>query len=46
MANCFPSPRFAPVTMATLQREHKKLLAQARELEATAGRLVSILESL
>ncbi|WP_432789658.1 MerR family transcriptional regulator [Brevibacterium sp. K11IcPPYGO002] len=33
-------------TVATLQREHKKLLAQARELEATAGRLESILESL
>jgi DNA-binding transcriptional MerR regulator len=33
-------------TVATLQREHKKLLAQARELEATAGWLESILESL
>ncbi|WP_211168010.1 MerR family transcriptional regulator [Brevibacterium sp. 'Marine'] len=33
-------------TVATLQREHKKLLAQARELEATAGRLESILAAL
>ncbi|HJF75186.1 MAG TPA: MerR family transcriptional regulator [Brevibacterium linens] len=33
-------------TVATLQREHKKLLAQAKELEATAGRLESLLESL
>ncbi|MGC2942185.1 MULTISPECIES: MerR family transcriptional regulator [unclassified Brevibacterium] len=33
-------------TVATLQREHKKLLAQARELEATANRLESILASL
>lgn len=33
-------------TVATLQREHKKLLAQAKQLEATAGRLESILESL
>lgn len=33
-------------TVATLQREHTKLLAQARELEATADKLESILESL
>jgi hypothetical protein len=33
-------------TVATLEREHAKLLDQARELEATADRLADILKSL
>jgi DNA-binding transcriptional MerR regulator len=33
-------------TVATLEREHAKLLDQARELEATADRLAGILKSL